>query len=173
MLKRFLLCSSNGDKVRNGPDFSEIEGSLDPHANNQYQEDIISGDQQDSAAKPTSKHLKRSTVASKNDVYSFNYALTLKNKEIAELKMKVVNFDEILREKERLELKVQELQFTLEQKDDLIRKLKSNSTSSKWPIYSMWFLIPKKIIINQRPYPQIACKQLTSFISNTHLYVKC
>lgn len=129
MLKRFFTCtSSNRDKVRNGS-LPKLDGSFDPD-DIQYQDEILNGDEQDSS-KPSSRKPRRTTAASKNDIYSFKYALTLKNKEIADLKMKVINFDKMLEEKERLERKVQELQFTLEQKDDLIRKLKSNSVSSK------------------------------------------
>lgn len=146
MLKRFFLCGTNGDKVRNGS-FPRMDGSFNPD-DIQYQEDVLNEDEQDSSSKPT-RTPKRIAAASKNDIYSFNYALTLKNKEIADLKMKVINYEEILNEKERLERKVQELQFTLEQKDDLIRKLKTNSiTSNKWPIlYWMWSSIPKYLIL--------------------------
>lgn len=133
MLKRFILCGSNRDKVRNGS-FPQIDGSFDPE-DIQYQDDtatVNQRDQQDESSHhvPSQRNPRRMAPASKNDVYSFNYALTLKNKEISELKTKLINYEEILSEKERLERKVQELQFTLEQKDDLIRKLKSNSTAS-------------------------------------------
>ena len=134
MIKRFFLCGTSRDKVGNGS-FSQIDAPFDPE-DVQYQdtEVNVNGDQQDSSssgkAQPT-RNPRRLGLVSKNDVYSFNYALTLKNKEIADLKKKLINFEDILNEKERLERKVQELQFALEQKDDLIRELKGNSMASK------------------------------------------